>query len=369
MGGAPRPPLDPHPHRRHDGSRGLRYVPAAPVGSPPGRRRRCSPPRSSAPGPGSGDARGRPGRVLLRLACPGPGRAVALRDLPPGGAAAAPGARLAGREPPGGGRAVNGWAGGDGYAARHPGMFAAAASLQRAAAHPLPGRAGVPGPQLIQGLLGDFGEDPGALWDDPRRQGDAWAEHNPYDLASRLRGVRLFVSFGNGQRGPLDTPGVSGEGRQIERNLYPQTSPSSSGCASSASLSGPTPTVPAPTTGPTGSGSCTGPCPCCWMRSTGRREGDLRWSPSPNHGSRRRRTRRYQVGATAAVAAAGGYTALYRLRRRAQGSVSPVVRNPRISRTAGRWRSVAMLAWPLPGYSRSRAPGMRSAVSWNSSGV
>jgi hypothetical protein len=57
------------------------------------------------------------------------------------------------------------------------------------------------------------------------------------------------------------------------------------------------------------------------------------------------------------------------LRRLAQDSVSSAVRNPRISRTAGRWRSVAMLAWPLPRYSRSRAPGMRSAVSRNSSGV
>jgi S-formylglutathione hydrolase FrmB len=93
--------------------------------------------------------------------------------------------------------------------------------LQRAAAYPSPGGP-VSGPQLVQGLLRQFGEDADALWGDPRRQGDIWAEHNPYDLASRLQSVRLFVSFGNGQPGPLDTAGVSGEARQIERNLYPQ---------------------------------------------------------------------------------------------------------------------------------------------------
>jgi diacylglycerol O-acyltransferase / trehalose O-mycolyltransferase len=107
------------------------------------------------------------------------------------------------------------------YAARHPGMFAAAASYSGLLHTRYQGDP-VPGPQLIQGLLRQFGEDPAALWGDPRRQGDVWAEHNPYDLASRLQGVRLFVSFGNGQPGPLDTPAVSGEARQAEGNLYPQ---------------------------------------------------------------------------------------------------------------------------------------------------
>jgi diacylglycerol O-acyltransferase/trehalose O-mycolyltransferase len=107
------------------------------------------------------------------------------------------------------------------YAARHPGMFAAAASYSGLLHTRYQGDP-VPGPQLIQGLLRDFGEDPGALWGDRRRQGDVWAEHNPYDLASRLQGVRLFVSFGNGQPGPLDTPAVSGEARQAEGDLYPQ---------------------------------------------------------------------------------------------------------------------------------------------------
>ena len=106
------------------------------------------------------------------------------------------------------------------YAARHPGMFAAAASYSgllhtRYQGNPLPG------PRMIQDLLRDFDEDPDALWGDPRRQGEVWAAHNPYDLAARLRGVGLFVSFGNGRPGPLDTPGAS-EARRIEGYLYPQ---------------------------------------------------------------------------------------------------------------------------------------------------
>jgi diacylglycerol O-acyltransferase / trehalose O-mycolyltransferase len=107
------------------------------------------------------------------------------------------------------------------YAARHPGMFAAAASYSGLLHTRYQGDP-VPGPELIQGLLRDFGENPDGLWGDPRRQGAVWAEHNPYDLASRLRGIRLFVSFGNGRPGSLDTPTVSEEARQIERNLYPQ---------------------------------------------------------------------------------------------------------------------------------------------------
>jgi diacylglycerol O-acyltransferase / trehalose O-mycolyltransferase len=107
------------------------------------------------------------------------------------------------------------------YAACHPGMFAAAASYSGLLHTRYQGDP-VPGPQVIQGLLRQFGEDADALRGDPRRQGEVWAEHNPYDLASRLRGIRLFVSFGNGQPGPLDTPAVSEEAGRAEGSLYPQ---------------------------------------------------------------------------------------------------------------------------------------------------
>src|SRR5215207_1082667 len=107
------------------------------------------------------------------------------------------------------------------YAARHPGMFRAAASYSgllhtRYQGDPLPG------PRMIQDLLRNFDEDPDALWGDPRRHGDLWAAHNPYDLAPRLREVGLFVSVGSGQPGPLDGPATNGQLQQIEQALYPQ---------------------------------------------------------------------------------------------------------------------------------------------------
>jgi len=92
-----------------------------------------------------------------------------------------------------------------GYAARHPGMFGAAASfsgLLDTRAH-----RGADSRGLLD-LIASHGEDALALWGDPVRQADRWAAHNPYDLAGRLRGTRLFVSSGTGDPGPLDAPGT-----------------------------------------------------------------------------------------------------------------------------------------------------------------
>ena len=75
---------------------------------------------------------------------------------------------------------------------------------------------------MIQDLLRNFDEDPDALWGDPRRHGDLWAAHNPYDLASQLREVGLFVSVGSGQPGPLDGLATNGQLQQIEQAPYPQ---------------------------------------------------------------------------------------------------------------------------------------------------
>jgi diacylglycerol O-acyltransferase / trehalose O-mycolyltransferase len=108
------------------------------------------------------------------------------------------------------------------YAARHPGMFAAAASYSGLLHTRYQGDP-VAGPQMIQDLLRQFGQDPGALWGDPRRHGGLWAAHNPHDLAPRLRGVGLFVSAGSGRPGPLDGPSGNRQGQQIERALRPQS--------------------------------------------------------------------------------------------------------------------------------------------------
>jgi diacylglycerol O-acyltransferase / trehalose O-mycolyltransferase len=75
------------------------------------------------------------------------------------------------------------------YAARHPGLFRAAASFS--------------GPLDILAEKDYIGPDV-ALWGDPEAQKDVWQAHNPIDLAEALRGTPLFISWGNGERGPLD---------------------------------------------------------------------------------------------------------------------------------------------------------------------
>jgi diacylglycerol O-acyltransferase / trehalose O-mycolyltransferase len=87
------------------------------------------------------------------------------------------------------------------YAARHHGMFAAAASFS-GLLHPLAD------PGFMTGLFASFTPDPDAIWGDPHRDRRVWAAHDPTELASRLRGTRLFVSAGNGRPGPLDAWGA-----------------------------------------------------------------------------------------------------------------------------------------------------------------
>lgn len=78
------------------------------------------------------------------------------------------------------------------YAARHPGLFAAAASFSGAL------DLGTP-PGNEQRVVG---QQPWGPWDGPQV---AWRGHNPADLAGNLRGVDLAMYTGNGQPGgPLD---------------------------------------------------------------------------------------------------------------------------------------------------------------------
>ncbi|MGS2645567.1 alpha/beta hydrolase-fold protein [Streptosporangium sp. LJ11] len=81
------------------------------------------------------------------------------------------------------------------YAARHPGMFQAAASYS-GVLHTRDGNGGV------DWLLEQYDEESVRLWGSPRDP--EWAAHNPADLTGALRGVRLFVSSGDGAPGPLD---------------------------------------------------------------------------------------------------------------------------------------------------------------------
>ena len=100
------------------------------------------------------------------------------------------------------------------YAARRPGLFRAAASFS-GVVHPLRS------PDTYLGLFSQYATDPEAVWGDPADDRKVWAEHDPTELAQRLRGTRLFVSAGDGRPGPLDPPG---SGRDpIEASLLPES--------------------------------------------------------------------------------------------------------------------------------------------------
>jgi S-formylglutathione hydrolase FrmB len=74
------------------------------------------------------------------------------------------------------------------YAARHPGMFRAAATYSGVA----------------DTLGSDFEAEP-LMWGD-KGDGPAWEEHNPLSQAAALEGTQLYISYGNGSPGPLDPP-------------------------------------------------------------------------------------------------------------------------------------------------------------------
>jgi diacylglycerol O-acyltransferase / trehalose O-mycolyltransferase len=114
-----------------------------------------------------------------------------------------------------------------GYAARHPGMFSAAASFS-GLLHPLADTG------FMTGLFAAYTPDPDAIWGDPRRNRDVWAAHDPTELAGKLRGTRLFVSAGNGRPGPLDPagtpaddiePAVLRQSRAFTRRLHAESIP------------------------------------------------------------------------------------------------------------------------------------------------
>lgn len=73
------------------------------------------------------------------------------------------------------------------YAARNPGMFKAAASFSG----------------LLDPLGSEFQPDR-RIWGDKAAQADIWEAHDPVSLAPALEGMALYVSYGNGEVGPLD---------------------------------------------------------------------------------------------------------------------------------------------------------------------
>ncbi|MGX1676079.1 alpha/beta hydrolase [Streptomyces sp. NPDC055400] len=97
------------------------------------------------------------------------------------------------------------------YAARHPGLFRAAASFSGVVYPTYTGPhdpSPFDGPALVQGTVQLEGYDPDALWGDPAVDPGRWAAHSPADLAFALKDIPLFVSSGNGQPGPFEPPGT-----------------------------------------------------------------------------------------------------------------------------------------------------------------
>ncbi|TDC53502.1 esterase family protein [Actinomadura sp. KC345] len=107
-------------------------------------------------------------------------------------------------------RAVAGYAmGGLGalaYAARHRGLFRAAASFSGPVhtLHRDPSGLDVADLVELTVAIGAPSLDWTDVWGDPDEQRVVWRQHNPYDLADRLAGVRVHVSAGDGVPGPYD---------------------------------------------------------------------------------------------------------------------------------------------------------------------
>jgi diacylglycerol O-acyltransferase/trehalose O-mycolyltransferase len=79
------------------------------------------------------------------------------------------------------------------YAARHRRLFRAAASFS--------GAVDTLYPQPARNLLFAAGIVGKGVWGDPAVDVTTWREHNPTDLAAKLRGVALFVATGDGTMG------------------------------------------------------------------------------------------------------------------------------------------------------------------------
>ncbi|PTR22480.1 S-formylglutathione hydrolase FrmB [Rhodococcus sp. OK519] len=110
-------------------------------------------------------------------------------------------------------------------AARNPGFFKFAGSLSGILTTTTLGM-----PQAISYAMSDAGGyDADAMWGNPTN--DAWAAHDPYLLADKLKGVSLYISSGSGTTGPYDQPsgipGIStnyaGMGLEILSRLTSQT--------------------------------------------------------------------------------------------------------------------------------------------------
>ncbi|GAA2398458.1 alpha/beta hydrolase family protein [Actinomadura vinacea] len=86
------------------------------------------------------------------------------------------------------------------YAARHPGLFKHVAALSG-----LLSMRGVGIPVMLMLTNASNGQDPFAIWGIPYADDANWKAHDPYALAEKLRGTKLYFSAGTtGRPGPGD---------------------------------------------------------------------------------------------------------------------------------------------------------------------
>ena len=87
------------------------------------------------------------------------------------------------------------------YAERHPGLFRYAAAYS--------GPLNIDGPGMPVALMAansQPGVDPTAIWGDPATAHDNWEAHDAAANVSKLNGIGVFVSAGDGRPGPYDDP-------------------------------------------------------------------------------------------------------------------------------------------------------------------
>jgi S-formylglutathione hydrolase FrmB len=137
------------------------------------------------------------------------------------------------------------------YAARHPGMFAVAASFSGIVHTRLSSNES----QGYLDLIKSQGEDPLAVWGAPDANVDTWKQHNPYDLAAELKGVRPLISAGNGRPGPLDPTGANQD--SIETSIGAETGHSPAAYSNSGWMHTLTCTGQVRITGCIGNANCT----------------------------------------------------------------------------------------------------------------
>ncbi|WP_328743822.1 esterase family protein [Streptomyces sp. NBC_00285] len=79
------------------------------------------------------------------------------------------------------------------HAARHPGMFVAAASYSG-----IPATTVTNMPTIVQAIVGREGLNPLSLWGAPTLDSATWQDFDPLARVSALRGTALYVSVGTG---------------------------------------------------------------------------------------------------------------------------------------------------------------------------